>query len=129
MSNLLLQACTECAADVGKRDDKELIQRLYDFMEKEYESQGKPWNYSIIDKLIQEWDSYVEFRELDGVYFRVNRNNKWQNICFSDLTEAEMDNILNGRNEEWLKSLCKILGKTLRNIGDQFDIARQNEEE
>lgn len=29
----------------------------------------------------------MEFRNLDGIYFRVQRNNKLQFICFSDLTE------------------------------------------
>lgn len=31
-------------------------------------------------------------RNLDGVYFRVKRNNKFENICFSDMTEDETDN-------------------------------------
>lgn len=61
-------------------------------------------------------------RELDGVYFRIKRDDKWENICFSDLTEEEMYKVLEGRDTEWLKSLCIILGKTLREIGDYFDI-------
>lgn len=61
-------------------------------------------------------------RNLDGVYFRVERDGKWQSICFSDLTETEMDAMLQNRNEEWLRSMCKILGQTIRNIGDQLDI-------
>lgn len=61
-------------------------------------------------------------RNLDGVYFRVERNGKWESVCFSDLTEAEMDEVLANRNEQWLKSMCKILGQTIRNIGEQCDI-------
>ena len=57
-------------------------------------------------------------RNLDGVYFRIGT----ENICFSDLTEEQQDEIMSGRNEEWLKSLCKILAKTIREIGDQFDM-------
>lgn len=64
-------------------------------------------------------------RNLDGVYFRINRDNKWQNICFSDLTEEEMDSVMAGRPEEWLHSMCKILGKTIRDIGDQLDIVME----
>jgi hypothetical protein len=128
MSNLLLQACIECADEVGRKDDDALIQRLYNHMNENYESKGEPWNYTIIDNLIEEWSKHVEFRDLDGVYFRVQRNDKWHNICFSDLTEEEMDNVLKGRNEEWLRSLCKILGKTLRDMGDQLDIRRDEEE-
>ena len=33
----------------------------------------------------------MEKFNLDGVYFRVKRNGKWDNICFSDLTEDEQD--------------------------------------
>ena len=57
-------------------------------------------------------------RNLDGVYFRIGT----ENICFSDLTEEQQDEIMSGRNEEWLKSLCKILAKAIREIGDQFDV-------
>ena len=61
-------------------------------------------------------------RKLDGVYFRIKRDDKWDHICFSDLTEEEMNKVLEGRDAEWLKSLCIILGQDLREIGDYFDI-------
>lgn len=61
-------------------------------------------------------------RNLDGAYFRVYREGKWQSICFSDLIEDEMNEVLKNRNEEWLKSLCIHLGNTIRKIGDAFDI-------
>lgn len=67
-------------------------------------------------------------RNLDGVYFRVRRNEKWENICFSDLTGDEMKEVMSGRSKEWLKSLCVILGHTIKRMGDQFDIAREGEE-
>lgn len=57
-------------------------------------------------------------RDLDGLYFRIGS----QNICWSDLTETQMNEMLEGRNERWLKNMCIILGKTLKSIGDQFDI-------
>ena len=38
-------------------------------------------------------------RNLDGVYFRVKRDDKWQNICFTDLTNEETDTILKDRTE------------------------------
>ena len=65
---------------------------------------------------------YPVIHGLDGVYFRVERNNKWENICFSDLTDEEQEEMMKDRSEIWLKSLCKILGNTLHNIGEQFDI-------
>ena len=30
-------------------------------------------------------------RNLDGIYFRVQRDGKWENACFSDLTQEEME--------------------------------------
>ena len=61
-------------------------------------------------------------RELDGVYFRVERDGRYQNICFSDLTPDERAEILNGRSEEWLRNLCIILADTIKHIGDALDI-------
>ena len=61
-------------------------------------------------------------RNLDGIYFRVKRDEKWDNICFSDMTQDEMENVMNNRDIDWLKSMCVQLGRTIRNIGDQLDI-------
>lgn len=61
-------------------------------------------------------------REIDGYFFRVKRNDKYENVCFSDLTEDEMKEVLNNRPAEWLISLCVGLGQTIRQIGDTFDI-------
>ncbi len=70
-------------------------------------------------------------RELDGIYFRVKRGKYWESICFSDLSDEEMDKVLEGHSVEWLKSTCKILGRTIRDIGDSLDIAgwQKDEEE
>lgn len=61
-------------------------------------------------------------RKLDGVYFRVYREGKWQSICFSDLTEDERRNVMAGKSAEWLKSLCCILADTIKSIGETLDI-------
>lgn len=68
-------------------------------------------------------------RDLDGMYFRVKRGKRWESVCFSDLTDEEMDAVLEGRDVEWLKSVCKILGRTIKRIGDEFDICCGDEEE
>jgi hypothetical protein len=128
MSDILLKACEECVADRGKEDD-ELVQRLHDFIHGNYEEKGAPWNYTLIDAILDAWEKEVEFRDLDGVYFRIERDNKWQSICFSDLNEVEMVKVLEGKDEEWLKRLCKILGQTLREVGDHFNIVRGTREE
>ena len=36
-------------------------------------------------------------RDLDGIYFRVKRDDRWQNICFSDMTDEEIDTIIGRR--------------------------------
>lgn len=61
-------------------------------------------------------------RNLDGVYFRVKRNDEWLNVCFSDLSDDEMEEVMQDRPVEWLKDMCKILGNTIKDIGDQLDL-------
>lgn len=61
-------------------------------------------------------------RSLDGVYFRIERDDKWGNVCFSDLTESEMDLVLKNQTPTYLLNLCIILGKTIKDIGDKLDI-------
>ena len=65
---------------------------------------------------------YPEKRELDGAYFRVERNGKWESVCFTDLTSDERDEVCEGRTAEWLKSMVDVLADKVREIGDQFDI-------
>lgn len=72
---------------------------------------------------------YPVQRNLDGYYFRVERNGKWQNVCFSDLTEAETDEVLKHRSDVWLREMCRGLQKTIRQIGDHFDIIAGEPEE
>lgn len=61
-------------------------------------------------------------RNLDGVYFRVKRDGRYQSICFSDLTSEERDEILKDRPVEWLRNLCCILADTIQHIDEEFDI-------
>ena len=40
-------------------------------------------------------------RNLDGCYFRIERNGKYENVCFSDLTEEEQEHeAQRGKGEE-----------------------------
>lgn len=68
-------------------------------------------------------------RDLDNVYFRVKRGKHWESICFSDLSDEEMDKVLEGRSVQWLKSVCKILGRTIKRIGDEQDLVGWQKEE
>lgn len=61
-------------------------------------------------------------RQLDGVYFRVKRNGKWGNVCFSDMTHDERKEVIGSRTTEWWMALAGIMADTLREVGDKFDI-------
>lgn len=64
------------------------------------------------------------FRNLDGVYYRVIRDGIHGNRCFSDLSEAEQDEIMAEYNAEQLRRLCRYLSMSLRQIGDALDLVR-----
>ena len=61
-------------------------------------------------------------RNLDGVYFRMKTDDGYDSICFSDLTLEQQDEVMKDRDPDWLKTLCKILACTIKEIGDKFDI-------
>lgn len=62
-------------------------------------------------------------RELCGIYFRVKRDDKWQPICFSDLTDKEMEDVLKDKSNAFLKMLCMDLGKVIREIGEELEMS------
>ena len=68
-------------------------------------------------------------RNLDGVYFRIQRDGKWDSICFTDLTEAEMDEVLKNKDKVWVVGLAKILAKTIQNLGYQFDLVGKDSDD
>jgi hypothetical protein len=64
-------------------------------------------------------------RKLDGCFFRVKRDDKWQNVCFSDLTEDERDELFESKDQRsalWWKSLAYHLADRLKMIGDELDL-------
>ena len=69
-------------------------------------------------------------RNLDGIYFRVERDGKWKNICYSDMTADERDEIARKKAEvsepeqqaEWWRSMADILADALYDMGEQFGI-------
>ena len=66
--------------------------------------------------------NYPKKRNLDGVYFRIRRDDKWYDLCFSDLTEEERTKVMEKRNKEWVMALANILANAIHNIGDQLDL-------
>lgn len=65
-----------------------------------------------------------EKRNLSGIYFRSKNvlTEKYENVVFEDLSEDEQDKMMEGRSEEWLRSLVKQLANTINDIGNRFDI-------
>ncbi len=61
-------------------------------------------------------------RNLDGCYFRIRRGEKYENLCFSDLTRDEQEELLKDKSPEYIQGLAIHLAETLRQIGDQFDL-------
>lgn len=67
-------------------------------------------------------EAYPTVRKLDGVFFRVERDGEWRNVCYSDMTQAERDEVIGDRPARWWKSLAEAMADYLRAVGDQFDI-------
>lgn len=64
-------------------------------------------------------------RNLDGCYFRVKRNERYVNVCFSDLTAQEREHVAamdGGRSAEWWKGLSYHLADMLKAIGEKFNL-------
>lgn len=67
-------------------------------------------------------------RDLDGIYLRIKRDGKYQNLCLSDMTREELEENLKADRGEWLKGAVIHLALTLHDIGEQFGIVRSDEE-
>lgn len=67
-------------------------------------------------------NDYPAERGLDGVYFRIERDGAFKNLCFSDLTVNEQNAVIKRYDADSLRRLCLHLAERLRRIGDAFDI-------
>ena len=57
-------------------------------------------------------------KNLDNLRFHINRGGGWQTVSFSDLSEKEMDDVLEHRDEAALRIWCKELGMSLKRVGN-----------
>lgn len=64
----------------------------------------------------EEAKKYPVVLELDGIYYRVCRDGKWQNRCFSDLTKTEQEAFMSTLSPEGLKRICLVLSESLRTV-------------
>lgn len=56
--------------------------------------------------------------DLDGIYFRVERNGKWQSLCVSDLTPKELKSVTKDWDCNQLTIVAKELSCTLKGMFD-----------
>ena len=63
-------------------------------------------------------------RELTGIYFRVKRDDKYENIDFADLSFEEQNDILDkeGNEHGFMDRMFNFLQEDLNNLIDTFDL-------
>ena len=71
-------------------------------------------------------NDYPERRNLDALYCCVEREGKLVSVCFTDMTPEEQTQVLHKHNASWLIELAKHLAYSLRQIGDELDVHREN---
>lgn len=69
-------------------------------------------------------------RNLDGAYYRVERDGKWQNVCYSDMTPDERKRTIYDRmcdkplDEQvgYYRRLAEIMADKLYDMGEQLGV-------
>lgn len=67
--------------------------------------------------------NYPKERGLDSMYFIVERNGKWCDLCFTDLIPEERENMLETFDKAALIRTCLILADTVRAMGDLYNLS------
>lgn len=70
---------------------------------------------------------YPQERNLDGMYYRVERNGEKVNRCFTDLTVKEQERVLGEYDADALRNACYHLAACLRRLGDHLNLALDDE--
>lgn len=73
-------------------------------------------------------------RDLDGIYIRVQRDDKWESVCLTDLTEEEFEAFAEEVDSkenaiDWWRNIAKHLREQLIVIGEVANIVYKDEEE
>ena len=69
-------------------------------------------------------------RNLDGVFFRVQRDGKWNNVCYSDMTPDERKEVIYDRMGErpldeqvgYYRRLAELMADYLYDMGEQLGV-------
>ena len=69
-------------------------------------------------------------RNLSGIFIfdTLEGDDKREPTCFEECREETQDEWLDSLEPEALKTLAKMLGNTLKDLGDQLDVTREDEE-
>ena len=59
--------------------------------------------------------------DMDGIYFRIKRNGKYENVCFSDLTDEERVEACSNKQIEWFIRVTNHLANCLYEAGAILD--------
>ena len=73
--------------------------------------------------------TYPIRRDLDGCFFRVQRDGKWFSLCWTDLTKEERESFTKDKDIYWLGRMLEYITEEYRKTGDQLDIYGRDEDE
>lgn len=65
---------------------------------------------------------------LDGIYLRIKRGEKYEDVCLSDTTQLEREEILHDRPQDWYITAINHLCETLQKLGEQFNLSGETKE-
>ena len=68
-------------------------------------------------------------RDLDGCFFRVQRDGKWYSLCWTDLTKEERESFTKDKDIYWLCRMLEYITEEYRKTGDQLDIYGRDPDE
>ena len=64
-------------------------------------------------------DSYPVQLDIDGAYYRIQRNDKWCSVCLSDMTQGERKELLRNMNFDEISRAIDHLVYILRLEGSR----------
>lgn len=73
--------------------------------------------------------TYPIRRDLDGCFFRVQRDGKWYSLCWTDLTKEERESFTKDKDIYWFGRMLEYITEEYRKTGDQLDIYGRDPDE
>lgn len=67
-------------------------------------------------------NEYPKKKNLDGMFFRLERNGKFEDVCITDMTDDEFYRIAEKNGKERMTMIADGLRRALIDIANQFGI-------